>query len=450
MVHAQKVLYVDASSGSDSTSYAGNGPSTPWQTIGRATWGSVDRDAPNPGQAAQPGDTVRIAGGMYAFTLRTGHGRYDVLYNPVNDGTRDKPIVFDATDVVELVARSWGGPVIGSTSAHYITWRGPFLIDEANIRTAPDTGPVVFHLSTGSGIDGATIHGAGATWPDNHVAVRFDACTGCFVRNTTMDNFKSLQGATSRNGAGVMLYDSNETLIEHNEIFDCGSGVYIKGVQLRDSQDGTVVRFNLIRDVLSFGVILQPSTNGRIYQNVLRNNRIGVLISGTSEPGNHPENDVVANNTIHGSIEAAVVFNGDGWKNVRFWNNIITDTPYVHYSDSRVDLGGIDMQRNVYSGFPGSRFAAFGGVKYSLENWMSSFKQDSASTSSNPGYVDPDGNDLRLSPSSPVVTVGVDVLDLDGDGRTSDIIRPGAYVSGNEVIGPRPLEPHSSRGSSRP
>ena len=434
-----KTLYVDGSAGNDSTTYAANGPSSPWRTIGRAAWGSANRSAPNAGQAALAGDTVRIATGTYTAALSTGTGRYDVLYNPVNSGTSGGAIVFVADGAVAVQAPAWGGPVIGASSRDHVRWTGPFLVDEAAILTAPDTGPVVFVNTTGSGVDGATIHGSGALWADNHVGVRFDSCNQCFVRNTRIDNFKSLQTATSRNGSGVMLYDSDDTLIEHNDISNCGSGIYIKAVFLTSSQDRTVVRFNAIHDVLAQGLIMQHTTDGRVYQNVIRDNPIGILFSGDDRPGHHPRNGIVANNTLDGN---GVGIEHKGIKeSVRFLNNIITNANNAHHSDLEANPGDLDAERNDYFINPSGTFARFTGGEYSFPEWRSTFGQDAYSMTVNPMYVNPGSNDFRLSASSPVRNLGIDILDLDGDGSTTDTVNPGAYVSGAEVIGPGPIDP---------
>ncbi|OGS04433.1 MAG: hypothetical protein A3J70_00875 [Elusimicrobia bacterium RIFCSPHIGHO2_02_FULL_61_10] len=50
-------------------------------------------------------------------------------------------------------------------------------------------------------------------------------------------------------------------------------------------------------------------------------------------------------------------------------------------------------------------------------------------------FVNPANRDFRLQSGSPARTLGVDVLDLDNDGSTTDVIPAGAYVTGNEIIG---------------
>jgi hypothetical protein len=61
-----KTLYVDGATGDDSVTWAQNGPSNPWRTLTRATWGSTNPNARVAAQAAQAGDTVIIAAGTYS------------------------------------------------------------------------------------------------------------------------------------------------------------------------------------------------------------------------------------------------------------------------------------------------------------------------------------------------------------------------------------------------
>jgi hypothetical protein len=443
-----KTLYVNGATGNDSTSWADNGPSNPWQTIGRAAWGSANRNSPNANQAAQAGDRVSIAAGTYNSSLSTGQGRYDILYNPVNSGTQANPITFVAEGTVAVRAPTWGGPALGARFVDYIVWFGPFLVDENFIDTEPDTGPVVFNSTTGSGIDGATIHGIGAIWADNHVGVRFDVCSRCFVRNSTIDNFKSSQGPTSRNGAAIMLYDDDDTVIESNELVNSGTGIYIKGTATNSPMDRTIVRYNLIRDMLQSGIILYTSLQGRIYQNILQDNPIGIFIGGVPGPIGHSINDVIANNTVDGGGSGYGIYYNGEWENLQLRNNIWVNMSSAHVSESWAGPTGASNQHSLYSGI-GSNFAVFTTGGYTFQTWRSSLGQgqgNPASIVANPMFVNAAGGDYHLQSGSPAQSLGVDLLDLDRDGSTSDIIPAGAYVTGDESIGsgfarPRPLAP---------
>ena len=108
-----KTLYVDPN-GNDAVTYANNGPTTPWQSIGRAAWGTTSRFSGDPSQAARAGDVIRIAAGTYATAgLTTGGGgaRQDVAYNPVNNGTAGSPIRFECVGVCVLTFSSGAGPI---------------------------------------------------------------------------------------------------------------------------------------------------------------------------------------------------------------------------------------------------------------------------------------------------------------------------------------------------
>lgn len=48
-----KTLYVNISTGNDSTTYLDNSSARPWRTIGREAWGGSVRLTPNSAQAAQ-------------------------------------------------------------------------------------------------------------------------------------------------------------------------------------------------------------------------------------------------------------------------------------------------------------------------------------------------------------------------------------------------------------
>ena len=44
-------------------------------------------------------------------------------------------------------------------------------------------------------------------------------------------------------------------------------------------------------------------------------------------------------------------------------------------------------------------------------------------------------SDFKLRSNSPLINAGLDVLDLNKNGSTSDRITIGAYITGNEIIG---------------
>jgi nitrous oxidase accessory protein NosD len=431
-----KELYVDGASGNDSTSYAANSASSPWRTIGRASWGSTSRTATNTNEAARAGDTVHVAAGTYT-TTGTGE-RYGIAYQAVNNGTPTAPITFVAEGLVTLTYSSGVGPVIGSYGSDWITWRG-FTINEAQALSTSDTGPCVVGDATGVVIEGNTITGVGtSSRQDNYVGVRIDGAWDVTVRNNRIRNFRGY----ARNAAGIMTYYSGRLTIERNEIVNAGSGIYLKGNIL--NPDWITVRYNVIRDIGEAGIDIHrtptPASGPlRIYQNIIRDSGVGIAIHGFDSGSTDASNAKMVNNTlVNNRYGLHVLYPLRPNAGHIFWNNVMSGGQYGVYvettGDNVVD-SRIDIEHNVYNT---PTVAQVSTVNYTLSNFRNTFNVDNASPvgiSTLSLFLDLLG-DLKLLPASPARTVGVDVLDLDRDGSTTDIIPAGAYITGTEIIGP--------------
>lgn len=430
-----KDLFVNGTTGNDSVSYAANNESAPWRTIGRAAWGSTSRGSPNTGEAARAGDVVRVAAGTYT-TTGTGE-RYGVAYNPVNNGTRTAPITFAAQGLVTLTYSGGAGPVIGSYGVDYITWRG-FTINEANALSVSDTGPVVVGDCEGAVIEDNNITGLGNNGrQDNYVGVRIDGCTDVTVRNNRIRNFLGF----GRNSSGIMTYYSGRLLFERNEISNTGSGIYLKANIT--NTDWITIRYNLIYSIETGGIDIHrtPTTASGpvlIYQNVIRDSSSGVKFHAFDGGSTDPANVKVVNNTlINNARQLHILYEMRANANHIFWNNVISGGTYGVYMEApaaNLTPARIDIEHNVYNT---STLAEVSTVNYTLPSWKSTFQMDMAApagVSTNPMFVDASG-DFKLQANSPARTVGVDVLDLDRDGSTTDIIPAGAYITGTEVVG---------------
>ena len=451
--YARSTLYVSPSpTGDDSRTYVqAQNPLTPWATIGRAAWGSTNRAIPNAGQAAQAGDTVMITSATYNFAGVVDN-RFDAVYNPVNQGTSSvNRITFQATGPVTLTAPATQSPVIGCNVKNHIVWKGPFSLNEASISIHPDTGTVVMTGATGCGVDGISVDGDGDPgYVDNHNGVRIEFCTGCFVRNSTIFDV-NLPSNPNHNQAGIMLYDSDDTIIEHNYITDVDTAIFVKGVHGLTSQAGTIIRYNLLVDCGDC-VIISFSENARVYQNVIRDSGFGIyLLAEGVDPFRHPVGDWMFNNTIDGMSKACVNGQGSWHENVRVWNNIMTNCAWANYFNGNFNSSGavIDWEHNNY--FANNRVAGDNsGNRTTLAQWTAAFTHDLAAPAAidtDPRYADAVSNDFRLCTgagaplagcvgASAARTLGVDLYDLDTDGSTIDIIPAGAYITNNEVIGP--------------
>jgi hypothetical protein len=459
-----KTLYVNGTTGNDATTYAANGPSSPWRTIGRAAWGSTNREARVSSEAARAGDEVIVAAGTYAAGQGTDQRSTPLLYTQ-NEGAPGNPIVFRADGTV-YITQTGVGPVIGSYDRDYITWDG-FTIDEAQARSKADTGPVVLWYCTGCVLQNLNIIGNGNDFGrmDNHTGIRVEQSNDITIRGNRIRNVYS--AANRNNGAGVMTYSSHNMVIEYNEISECGAGVFLKGGPYR-APSNSIVRFNLIHHTgtgtyptsadgaavaLHAGAAGTASGPVLVYQNILRDGaHSGVRIWGFDgvSTTNNPMHVKVFNNTIDNMpIGVYVDSLPVAGASHLVTNNVITRaTEVIAYntqSGSPSDTGRISFTRNVGMGQTWAVVPV--DVRRNLAQWQAATGQDAASVAVDPQYVG--GGEYRLAASSPARSVGRVVFGVGG--ANGSTIPAGAYISGSELIGtgvnypPLPTSPQAPR-----
>jgi hypothetical protein len=452
VAHA-KNLYVNGSTGNDATTWANNSASTPWRTIGRAAWGSTNRDARNGAEAARAGDIVMVMAGTYSGVGT--NSRNENLYYTENSGTAGNPIIFRASGNVVLT-QSGRGSMIGCYNRNYVTWDG-FTINEAAALSSPDTGPVTLFMSTGCSIENLTLIGNGtdSLRMDNHTGIRIEASPNTTVRNSRIRNVYT--GHNVNNGACIQVYSSVGLLIEHNELSECGAAIFLKGGPWSGFSDRpSTIRYNYIHDIgeIRSGIPLgnaiiahagAPYTAAnpvRIYQNIVRHSHGGCAVLwplSTTDPFAAPQYAKFVNNTLDGCGTGLHIHSPLNVSSGHtFWNNIVTNSGHaIAYNDnaSNIIKSRVDLEHNVY--FTYSPFAEISnGTTYTLPTWRSTYGQDGAAPASqsvDPLYVG--AGNFHLQAGSPARTLGVDYLDLNGNGSTTDIIPAGAYITGNETIG---------------
>ncbi len=430
-----KELYVDVSRGSDSVSYAQNNANNPWASIGRAAWGASNRNSPNSSQAAQAGDTVHVAGGTYSTTQGSGE-RYEPIYNPVNNGTPGNPITFiaDGTVTLQSSTNSGGEPIIGTYGRSHIVWDG-FYIDEINVNTTADTGPVVVWQSDNVAIQNLTVRGKTVNWGDNHNAIRIEYSTDSLIRNNRLSNVRG--GANQYNGSAIMLYDSSRITIEHNEISDSQGGIFIKGAYGATANHEITVRYNLLYDLgvgITHGIVNNAGRafGARTYQNIVHSSGSGIIFIGYN--GSSPANIDVVNNTLYNNSNGFYLKpDTGGYRDIVFCNNIVRSGNVGIQGEDISDVSNTEFSHNIYSGV--GTHARIAYTNYSLASWRSNFSQDSVGSSdADPLFQNASALDFRLGSGSPASGAGTDVLNLTGSGAGATI-NMGAYVTGDEIIG---------------
>jgi hypothetical protein len=445
-----KNLYVNNSGCNNATTYANNDASNPWCTVARAAWGDgysgSTYASPNTANTAQAGDTVLITAGTYTENgAGAGGGRWDVALNPANNGTSGNPITFRGVGTVNLrMTSGHRGPTIGADGRDYIVWDN-ITIDDTYNGSVSDTGPVVFHVSIGSQLINSTIQGHNGSYSDGHAtcidnynAVRIEATTNILIKNNYISRVHDdALGYGTENQAGIMLYDSAGTVVEHNDIFDVGTGVYVKGDHSADGwpQELVVVRFNRIYDIDHTGIGLLAADRVKVYQNIIKGSYLGLRVYNFASPNS--SNITLQNNVIvsaNREEDAGISFGGT--TNVvafRGYNNIFYGSWVEAVNFGAAAPGDVDFEHNVYNGY--DAWGSYSGAQRSFATWTGT-GQDSASPASitsDPLFVDT--TDYKLQGGSPAVNLGVDILDLDGDASTSDNVNAGAYITGNETIG---------------
>ena len=430
-----KELYVDLASGNDNTSYAENDANNPWATLGRAVWGNANRSDQNSSQAAQAGDTVIVRPGTYGTDQGTA-SRAIPIYNPTNNGAPGQPITIRADGVVYLQS-STSGPgeaIIGTNGRQHIVWDG-FTINEIDVRTVPDTGPVVVWQSDNVIVQNLNIRGKTVDWGDNHNAIRIEYASNVLVRNNNIHQNRG--GSNSMNGSAIMLYDSRDVVIEHNQIYDSQGGIFIKGAYGGTANHNIVIRFNWLRD-LTFGIsngIVNDAGRGfgaKIYQNVIERTDAAIAFIGYN--GSSPANIDVVNNTIF-ETNSAFFLKPDtsGYDDIVFYNNLVVSSNHGIQGEDITDVSNTNFSHNLYSDV--GTLARIAYTNYSMSGWRSSFNQDmTGSMESDPMFNNTATGDFRLRTGSPAIGAGQDVLNLSGSGQDS-AVNMGAYITGDEVIG---------------
>lgn len=426
-----KTLYVDQRTGNDSRTYAENSELAPWATLGRAAWGSADRDIPVSSEAAQAGDTVIVNAGTYSAP---GTGtRFIPAFNPVNSGTAGNYITFQTRGSVYLRLSSSNGSVIGAYYKNYIIWDG-FIVDEANAPPHSDTGPLTTLFSNHITFRNNEVRGITVSYIDNHNAIRLEESNNILVENNKLHGIR--RPDTSHNAAAIMLYAANDVVIENNEIYDSNAGIFPKGLD----NNNVIIRNNLLYNNIK-GIRTSYSVIGSVYQNVIRNCSAGGVGIQIAE---NTRNYVFANNTIENCDSGLFIGVVTGWANNSFRNNLITNTRTAINAGEVASIPGLTLSQNNF--YTNTRLFTLNASVLSLSQWRALTGQDLTSTNYDPQYVNLAVGNLRLSTSSLIRNAGTDIFDLNANGSTSDLVNIGAYVTGNERIGlilPSPSAPEN-------
>lgn len=469
-----KNLYVNATGGSDATTYANNDANNPWATVGRAFWGSTNVNSQNASEAAAAGDVVYIMAGTYGSAQAVSPADEQApLYNPANSGTAGNLITFKCvTTFVGAPDTDWGGclltasshqgPVWGVNNRDYITLAG-FAADEDQSNSTADTGPVVVVNAAHVIVRDCDVNGITTSFNDNHNAVRIEGSDDVLLANCQLYEINDIQGG--ENPAAVMLYTSTNVTIEYNTIRSGQNGIFVKG-----SNVGPVtIRRNLIhtqdRGIWIGGIGTGAGSDGAyIHENIVYGTNEG--LSFISYDAVSPVQVRACNNTFHATtntLAAPIRFVSSqisGLDDVIIHGNIL----YSGYNSiTGEDQAGaafatkagpspaaLQIEHNVYFGASNS----FSRIEYTNRNfatWKTFTGTDAASPASvesDPLFQDAASHDYRLQSGSPARMSVPDTCDIDGDANTSETKDAGARQFSDNAS---PIQiGHDASGASEP
>ena len=457
-----KTLYVNRTTGNDSISYAANGPSNPWRTIGRALWGSASRSSPNSNEAARAGDVVDIACGIYETTGTNTNGFSGIALSPVNNGTASAPIRIQSSGnafaCIQVRFTSGIGSVIGSIGQSYIHWSG-FDLNEVNTPWDVSRGHQSAQLwisgddagttAVGNMIENSRFRGTRTSSRDgdNYTVIRLHGTRGTVIRNVHVSDV----GMTDENSGCVLWYFTRDITIENSVFERCGSGLYMKGEGDPSRTGYFHIRRNRFIDNHS-GIIAftaangSPSTPGIISQNIFRGGHYGVKLNHIGDPLSAPNDLKFVNNLFIGQQAPdgyPVEIRGEliPTAGMLFQNNILIgngQAQFVYASAGGASTAALQAARllarhNVYQNVSSGSFAAL-GIELPFSAWQTVYGQDTASpagfiTSANL-FADAD---YRPAANSPARNHGRAIHGVGGANGT--VINAGPYITGAETIG---------------
>jgi hypothetical protein len=402
--------------------------SLPWKTLYRA--------AEPQGKQIVAGDTVLVKAGTY--DVSTGGAWYRPAINPANSGQPGKPITFKAYPghTVILDAKNvMGNPAIGSLGRDYI------VIDGFTVINGGDKGMVVTSSSAqrvkGVVIQNNDISGIWRPDFDNTDGIRIENTSGTVVRNNRIHNVHN--GVGTPNGAGIKMYRNDHAIIENNEIFDVGAGIFDKAFG-----EFNIFRRNLIHHCTHEGIRFHSSArfgithDGAAYENIVYGCKFGAAVDpidvGTVK-------DIsIYNNTFATYSDSGFYLttpNVSYPANVRLWNNIFHRTgdstrgDRFTYDNPPVAIGLANY--NLFSMAPKIIVGVYqpNQTAYtSLAALQGALGWDTKSVVANPLFVSAGNHDYHLAPDSPALGAG-----RVGGVSSGAVVNIGAYTTGNEVIG---------------
>lgn len=228
---------------------------------------------------------------------------------------------------------------------------------------------------------------------------------GIFVANleggvVERSEVHDIGGPRTRNGIGIVSWDSDAVTFQYNEVYDIidPTGIDGDGLFFGDGVTNSVMQYNYAHDNTSFGLELVSDLPGgaanvgnTVRYNISENNHAGIVVAGAVWYAE------VYNNTVYCQAGGAVALNVYSWTGtgLAVWNNILETTSYPgncsFWTNMRVAQTisqGLVLQGNAYYQTGGTFRVYYSDAAFSdLSQWQNATGEELLSDGTPVGYV---------------------------------------------------------------
>lgn len=285
---------------------------------------------------AVAGDTVFFRGGTYNIPF-TGWVFQQAELEPTHSGTVDSPITFiNYPDEVPLLnctgmpawdntdKKTQQAQILGNGFHEYIIYDGFHLQADGGERMAS----LIIFGSSGSnrarGIEVRNIDINGGsrnvTVDTNNDLLRIENTDGAIISNCKLYANRNVNSSEDDTCA-IKMYHNSNSLIEHNNISDCNTGIYLKS-----DNDDIEIRYNWVDHVVNsirfINASGMESYRVNCHDNLLTN--FSNSANWVDHSSGYYNNDYsFYNNTLYSSDAVIGFAIGDVAQGFKFYNNII-------------------------------------------------------------------------------------------------------------------------------
>ena len=427
------IFYVDTMhpSAKDSYTKAENSEAKPWKTI----QGAAD--------VLTEGETVLVKNGTYTEHAVRYPNTSKLGIKPQNSGSAGNPITYKAFPGHRpKIDQNFQGPGFYMQGLHYITIDG-FEITKVNQGGiwnnygCPDN----VACSTYITIQNNVIHdqdGGG-----NQGGIKFDGVSFGLIRDNIIHTVRVDGDVRQFNSAAIHSFNMGDTIIENNELYNSGNGIYHK--QAPANGTSVIIRNNIIHDVdrgalfTNAGALSPPHKNHSFHHNIVYNAGRGVHAKQKDTPLQSDGLKVYSNVFDNCELQSDGFLNNEIYNNIyyqdsgdrqlltetgdpNFWESTIIYNDYNNYfPEFRISIDLFDTNAN-FDSLASWQNACTNGCPETLS--VSSPGPDQNGLTVDPQFVDRANHNYKLKSTSKLLNAG----------RFGNAI--GAYTNGNELIGP--------------